>query len=88
MSQTSRTPKLRTTPRINLPCRLALCTTLLALTSLTISGCYERVIHADGPGAFRSPVQQPYQESNQVDDWLFGPLEKPGATSPIRRGSR
>ncbi|MBC7835478.1 MAG: hypothetical protein H7Y88_10325 [Phycisphaerales bacterium] len=35
-------------------------------------GCYERVVGAHGPGADQYNVSDPYQESSEVDRWIFG----------------
>jgi len=54
---------------------------LLALGGL--SGCYERVVSARGIGAARYTIEEPYQESGQLDRWIFGdePSEKQRARS-------
>jgi hypothetical protein len=56
--------------------------TLLGLTVLlalgALGGCYERVVSARGIGATRYTIEEPYQESGQLDRWIFGdePSEK------------
>lgn len=61
----------------------------LALAALgAMSGCYERTIRSTGFGPGQPAVQKPYQESNPVDDLLFGPLDKdrarPAPADPAR----
>ncbi len=44
-----------------------------ALAALTLlSGCYTRVVGASGFGNERVQVEEPYQESGQLDRWIFG----------------
>ncbi len=52
----------------------------LAAAALGLAGCYERVVSAHGLGADRIETQEPYQESGEIDRWVFG--DKP---SPQRR---
>ncbi|MGQ0626843.1 MAG: hypothetical protein ACT4PL_01935 [Phycisphaerales bacterium] len=53
---------------------------LLAVGALCIcAGCtYTRVVGARGFGSERVQVEEPYQESGQLDRWIFGedPVEK------------
>jgi hypothetical protein len=44
----------------------------LALITCTLGGCYERVVRAKGFGADQYNVAEPYQESGQLDEWIFG----------------
>jgi hypothetical protein len=44
----------------------------LVLAALGLSGCYQRVVAARGMGADRVQVEEPYQESGQIDRWIFG----------------
>lgn len=50
----------------------AVCLAALATSVIGLTGCYERVVRAKGLGADRYNVSEPYQESGQVDEWLFG----------------
>lgn len=59
---------------------LALCGLGVLLGALASGGCYRRVIYAHGLGSESIQVEQPYQESGQLDNWIFG--EQP----PTRRG--
>lgn len=58
---------------------------LAALSSLVLpaAGCYERVVGARGLGAERIETQEPYQESGQLDRWIFG--EEPADKQRARR---
>jgi len=42
------------------------------LLLLTLGGCYERVIEARGLGADSIQTEEPYQESGEIDRWIFG----------------
>ena len=55
---------MRRAPRITLAASF--------LAAILCSGCYQRTIRAEGPGASRSNVQEPYQANWLVDDLLFG----------------
>lgn len=61
---------------------IGLGTAVLALGSAFGGGCYQRTIRAEGPGADRTAVQEPYQESSALDDLLFGPLRTEQKESP------
>ncbi len=45
---------------------------VLGLCALSAAGCYHRVIGAKGLGADNYNVSEPYQESGQLDEWIFG----------------
>lgn len=45
----------------------------LAVAALGLAGCYERVVSAHGLGSDRIQTEQPYQESGEIDRWIFGP---------------
>lgn len=62
--------------------RAACCCAALLLAALALTGCYERVVRARGPGAERVRVQDPYQQNYEVDQWLFG--EPAGGTPKTR----
>lgn len=47
-----------------------------AAAAAGLSGCYERTVKTRGFGTAGVKVERPYQESNPVDDFLFGPLDK------------
>lgn len=56
---------------------------LAALTALSAgAGCTERVVAARGFGADRVTIEEPYQESGQIDRWIFG--EEPGVREGLR----
>lgn len=50
---------------------------------LAAQGCYERVVGARGLGSERIETQEPYQESGQLDRWIFG--EEPADKQRARR---
>ncbi|MBL8757258.1 MAG: hypothetical protein JNK35_02370 [Phycisphaerae bacterium] len=54
-----------------------------AAALLPAAGCYERVVGARGLGAERIETQEPYQESGQLDRWIFG--EEPADKQRARR---
>jgi hypothetical protein len=58
---------------------------VLAPTAATLAcaGCYQRTVHAEGPGASRMTVEESYQENWVVDDLIFGQEAK-----DARAGSR
>jgi hypothetical protein len=58
-------------------------TAAAAVTAAFAAGCYERVVSARGLGAERIETQEPYQESGQLDRWIFG--EEPGDKQRARR---
>ncbi|MBL8764099.1 MAG: hypothetical protein JNM07_07510 [Phycisphaerae bacterium] len=37
-----------------------------------LGGCYERVTSAKGFGSDQYKVEERYQESSTLDDWIFG----------------
>ena len=45
---------------------------LFAGVASILSGCYERVVSARGFGSERIAVEEPYQESGEIDKWIFG----------------
>jgi len=45
---------------------------LLAAIAMLLGGCYERVVSARGFGSERIQIEEPYQESGQLDRWIFG----------------
>ncbi len=47
-----------------------------AAAASALCGCYERTVKTRGFGTAGIKVERPYQESNAVDDFLFGPLDK------------
>lgn len=47
-----------------------------AAAAAGLAGCYERTVKTRGFGTTGVRVERPYQESNAVDDFLFGPLDK------------
>jgi len=51
---------------------------LCALGAL-VGGCYQRTVAVRGPGAERTAVQEPYQETWMIDNLLLGedPSRKP-----------
>lgn len=60
--------------------------TVLICASLALPGCYQRVVKAKGLGADSVTVQESYQESSKLDDWLFGPEVRPSSKStPLNR---
>jgi hypothetical protein len=50
---------------------------LACVAAVATAGCYRRVVGARGLGASQYDVQQPYQESGEIDNWLFGPAQQP-----------
>ncbi|MBX3386389.1 MAG: hypothetical protein KF768_07450 [Phycisphaeraceae bacterium] len=81
-------PNLRT----NRPCQAAtravvlLCASVILAGALApISGCYRRVVKAKGLGADSVTVQESYQESSKLDDWLFGPEPTRSRSTPLNR---
>ena len=55
---------------------LRLAAVALCAASLAAGGCYQRTIRSKGIGSDSVTVEQPYQESNPVDDALFGPIDR------------
>ena len=55
-----------------------LCVCTLAL--LAMPGCYRRVIATHGLGTETVTTEEPYQESGEIDRWLFG--DKPNERKP------
>lgn len=51
---------------------------VLGVCALLSTGCYHRVIGAKGLGADNYNISEPYQESGQLDEWIFG---SPGPSS-------
>ena len=62
------------------PAPLAVLGLLAAAAGL--AGCYERVVAVRGIGANSTTVEEPYQESGQLDRWVFG--EEPGSKQDRR----
>ena len=60
--------------------RTGLALTLAALVLGTSSGCYRRVIATHGLGTETVTTEEPYQESGELDRWLFG--DKPNERKP------
>lgn len=58
-------------------CSTLVCALTLGALTVAQEGCYRRVVGARGLGASQYEIQQPYQESGEVDNWLFGPKEEP-----------
>jgi hypothetical protein len=56
---------------------LSVCGLGLLLSLMCSGGCYQRVVAAKGLGADNYTVSEPYQESGQLDEWIFG---SPGPT--------
>lgn len=48
-----------------------------------VGGCYERVVAVRGIGSNSTPVEEPYQESGQLDRWIFG--DEPGSKQESRQ---
>jgi hypothetical protein len=44
----------------------------LVLLGTLAGGCYERVVAVRGIGSSAVTVEEPYQESGQLDRWVFG----------------
>ena len=47
------------------------------------AGCYQRTVAVRGPGAERTAVQEPYQETWMIDNLLLGedPSRKPSKSA-------
>ena len=58
---------------------------LAALAGLT--GCYQRTVSARGIGASSYEISEPYQESGQLDDWIFGPAPGNKKITPMTRNN-
>lgn len=50
-----------------------------------LSGCYQRTISARGIGASSYEISEPYQESGQLDEWIFGPPAGERRVTPLTR---
>jgi hypothetical protein len=42
------------------------------LACAAMSGCYEKIVGARGPGADQYSVSERYQESSTLDNWIWG----------------
>lgn len=51
---------------------LATLSAVAVIGAILNTGCYSRVVEARGLGADRIETQEPYQESGQLDRWIFG----------------
>lgn len=51
----------------------------LCVLGVCMGGCYQRTVAVRGPGAERTAVQEPYQETWMIDNLLLGedPSRKP-----------
>ncbi|MBC7770876.1 MAG: hypothetical protein H7210_00140 [Pyrinomonadaceae bacterium] len=60
---------------------------LAAAAVLSLGGCYQRTVGARGIGAASHEVSEPYQETGQLDDWIFGPTNENRQQTPMSRNS-
>lgn len=60
---------------------------VVAASVLCLGGCYQRTVSARGIGAASHEVSEPYQESGQLDDWIFGPTNDSKQQTPMNRNS-
>ncbi len=44
----------------------------VAAALICSGGCYRRVISAQGFGSETIQTEEPYQESGEIDNWIFG----------------
>ncbi len=52
-----------------------------------LSGCYQRTVSARGIGASSYEISEPYQESGQLDEWIFGPPAGERRVTPLTRNA-
>lgn len=70
--------------------RTAPCWLLVAASAaglFCLGGCYQRTVSARGIGAASHEVSEPYQESGQLDTWIFGPSSESKQQTPMNRNS-
>ncbi|MFN0012731.1 MAG: hypothetical protein ACKVS8_13925 [Phycisphaerales bacterium] len=66
------------------PSRIAACAGL-GVTALALAcsgGCYTRTISAQGFGSEAIQTEDPYQESGELDNWIFGPQQTMRRSNP------
>ncbi len=51
---------------------VAIVAVALLVSAAASAGCYRRVISAQGLGSENIQTEEPYQESGEIDRWLFG----------------
>ncbi|MGE3108720.1 MAG: hypothetical protein AB7G11_14600 [Phycisphaerales bacterium] len=66
--------------------RSAVCLAGVVAISSTL-GCYQRTIAARGIGASSYEISEPYQESGQLDEWIFGPTPGSRKITPMTRNN-